>query len=282
MAAIGIDIASTDGNATPDWGAAQTQGHLRFVGLRAVEGVTPDPWYATYVNQLDARGIPHFPYLIMTPDLDTPEAQAHKALDIIGVINNHYFPLALDVEGDRRSLTAAQWLSWVTRAYRVIKAALKVPPLLYTSRTYWMDPDGMANLPAPELADTTPWWKYWPFPVHSKAVYAPDVVDQLAPPPAPPPWGNSWIVQQYQGDGINYPGFKSTTDMDRVHVQKQGTTGDSVKWVQARLPGLVIDGIFGPKTADTVKAFQTLRKITADGIVGLETTQLLSWVPPRT
>ncbi len=281
MATIGIDIASVDGNGTPDWSAAVQQGNLRFVGLRAVYGVTPDPWYPTYVNQLDARGIPHFPYLIMTANLDTPEAQAEKALAAVGTLNNHYFPLAIDVEGDRNGLTAPEWLDWVTRAYRVIKAALGVPPLLYTSQEYWIDPDGMDNLPAPELADCMPWVKYWPWPVDSQAVYNPTVIDQLPPPPCPPPFGASWIVQQIQGDAINYPGFKSTVDMDRLHVQKQGDVDDSVKWVQQRLPGLTIDGAFGPKTAAAVKAFQSLKKITVDGIVGLDTTQLLSWVAPR-
>lgn len=281
MATIGIDIASIDGNGTPDWGAAVVQGHLRFVGLRAVYGLTTDPWYATYVNQLDARGIPHFPYLIMTPNLGTPEDQAKKALAVIGTLNNHYFPLALDVEGNRNGLSAAQWLDWVLRAYRVIKDALGVPPLLYTSKVYWIDPDGMNNLPAPELADCLGWWKYWPYPVHAQAVYDPATVDSLSPPPAPPPWGNQWGIQQYMGDALGYPGFKATTDMDRVHVQKQGDNNDSVKWIQRRLPGLTVDGIFGPKTTDAVKTFQALKKVAVDGIVGLDTTQLLSWVPPR-
>src|SRR5438876_155208 len=160
MATIGIDIASIDGNGTPDWSAAVTQGHLRFVGLRAVFGLTKDPWYPTYVNQLDARGIPHFPYLIMTANLGTPEDQAKTALSAIGTLNNHYFPLALDVEGSRNGLSAAQWLDWVIRAKRVIENALGVPPLLYTSQVYWEDPAGMDNLPAPDLADCTPWVKY--------------------------------------------------------------------------------------------------------------------------
>lgn len=281
MATIGIDIASVDENGTPDWVKALGAGHLRFVGLRAVEGVTPDPWYPTYRRQLDAIGVPNFPYLIMTANLDTPEAQARKALDVVGTLNNHYFPLAIDVEGSRRGLTAAQWLDWVVRAKQVIQSALGVPPLIYSSRTYWIDPDGMNNLPAPELADCTPWWKYWPFPVDSQAVYDPAVIDKLAPPPAPPPWGTSWIIQQYQGDGLNYPGFKSTVDMDRIHVQRQGDQGDSVKWIQRRLAGLVVDGIFGPKTTAAVKSFQTAKKITVDGIVGLDSSQLLSWVPPR-
>jgi peptidoglycan hydrolase-like protein with peptidoglycan-binding domain len=281
MATIGIDIASIDGNGSPNWIAAQQQGHLRFVGLRAVYGMTADPWYPTYRTQLDAIGVPNFPYLIMTPNLDTPEAQAEKALAVVGTLNNHYFPLALDVEGNRNGLTAAQWLDWVTRAYRVIKDAIGVPPLLYTSHEYWIDPDGMNNLPAPELADCLGWWKFWPGPVDAPANYNPAYVDQLAPPPAPPPWEGAWGIQQYAGDAIRYPGFKSTVDMDRLNVQQQGAKGDSVKWVQARLPGIAIDAVFGPATTAAVKTFQAQKKITADGIVGLDTTALLSWVPPR-
>lgn len=281
MATIGIDIASVDGNGTPDWSKARTEGHLRFVGLRAAYGTAPDSWYPTYRTQLDAIGVPNFPYLFLRPNVDTPEAQAHKLLSIVGTLNDHYFPPAIDVEGDRNGLTAAQWLDWVVRAKRVIQGALGVPPLLYSSRTYWIDPDGMNNLPAPELADCTPWWKYWPYPVRSPAVYDPATVDKLSAPPAPPPWGTSWIIQQYQGDGLGYPGFKATTDMDRIHVQRQGDTGDSVKWIQRRLPGLVIDGAFGPKTDAAVKAFQTAKRLAVDGIVGLDTTQLLAWVPPR-
>jgi lysozyme len=281
MATIGIDIASVDGNRTPDWSAAQKQGHLRFVGLRAVYGVTADPWYPTYRRQLDAIGVPNFPYLIMTANLDTPEAQANAAINAVGTLNDHYFPMALDVEGSRNGLTPEEWLDWVIRAKRVIQAAIGVPPLLYTSHEYWIDPDGMNNLPAPELADCTGWWKYWPYPVDSQAVYDPAVVDRLAAPPAPPPCGNAWIIQQYMGDAIKYPGFKSTTDMDRLHMQKQGDKNDSVKWVQARLPSIAIDGDFGPATAAAVKTFQTSKKLAADGIVGLDTTQLLAWVPPR-
>lgn len=282
MATIGCDLASVDGNGTPNWQAAIQQGGLRFVGLRAVEGVTPDPWYGTYRTQLDAIGLPNFPYLIMTPNLDTPEAQAQKALDVVGTLNNHYFPLALDVEGNRNGLSAAEWLDWVTRAYDVIKAAIGVPPLLYTSHEYWIDPDGMNDLPAPQLADCLPWVKYWPYPVDSPAVYNASTIDALPPPPSPPPFGDAWIIQQQQGDAIHYPGFKSTTDMDRLNVQKQGAQGDSVKWIQRRLPSIAVDGIFGPATAAAVKTFQAQKKIADDSIVGLDTTQLLSWVPPRT
>lgn len=281
MTTIGIDIASVDENGVPNWTEARAKGHLQFVGLRAVEGLTADVWYPTYRRQLDAIGVPHFPYLLMTPSLATPEDQAKKALDIIGPLNNHYFPLALDVEGPRRHLTAPQWLDWVIRAKHVIEDAIGAPPLLYSSRTYWVDPDGMNNLPAPELADCTPWWKYYPWSTRSPAVYDPAVVDKLTAPPAPPPWGQSWIIQQFAGDALDYPGFRATVDSNRLHIQRLGDTGGSVKWLQKRLPGLVADGVFGPKTIEAVKTFQAAKKITADGIVGLATTQLLAWVAPR-
>lgn len=281
MATIGIDIASVDGNGTPDWNKARSEGHLRFVGLRAAEGLTPDSWYPTYRRQLDVIGVPNFPYLLLKPNLKTPEAQANKVLEIVGALNVRCFPLALDVEGDRRGLTAAEWLDWVVRAKRVIHEALGVPPLLYSSRTYWVDPDGMNNLPAPELDDCLGWWKLWPYPVRSNAVYDPALVDRLPQPPTPPPWKGAWGIHQYQGDAIHYPGFKSTVDMNRLHVQRQGDDGHSVKWIQQRLPGLIVDGVFGPKTAAAVKTFQTAQQIAADGIVGLDTAQRLAWVPPR-
>lgn len=282
MTTIGIDIASVDENRTPDWASARQQGHLQFVGLRAAEGLTPDTWYPTYRRQLDAIGVPHFPYLLLTANLDTPENQAQKALDVVGTLNNHYFPLALDVEGSRRGLTAAQWLGWVVRATRVIEETLGVPPLLYSSRTYWVDPAGMNNLPAPELADCLGWWKYYSLPTRSPANYDPAYVDQLAPPPAPPPWGTQFGIQQYAGDAVHFPGFKSTVDLNRLHVQQQGVTGDSVRWIQRRLPNLLVDGVFGPATGAAIKTFQSQKKIAADGVVGLETLQLLAWEPLRT
>jgi peptidoglycan hydrolase-like protein with peptidoglycan-binding domain len=281
MSTIGFDIASVDGNGTPDWAAASSTGRLRFAGLRAAEGLTPDSWYPTYRRQLDARGIPNFPYLRLVPNLSTPEAQVRAVLDVIGIFNDHYFPIALDVEGDRQGLTAEQWLDWVIRACREVRAALDVPPLLYTSRSYWIDPDGLDGLQAPELADCSGWWKFWPYPVGSQAVYAPSVVEHLPRPPAPPPFGSQWILQQYMGDALNYLGFRSTVDMDRLHVQQEGNSDDSVKWIQRRLPSIAVDGVFGPKTTAAVKMFQTRSKIASDGIVGLDTTQLLAWVTPK-
>lgn len=48
---------------------------------------------------------------------------------------------------------------------------------------------------------------------------------------------------------------------------KLGSTGFDVKQLQTKL-GIVADGIFGPHTADAVRAFQASHGLTADGVVG--------------
>lgn len=46
-----------------------------------------------------------------------------------------------------------------------------------------------------------------------------------------------------------------------------GSTGDAVRVAQANLPGVVIDGDFGPKTLAAVKAFQTAHGLKVTGLV---------------
>lgn len=53
---------------------------------------------------------------------------------------------------------------------------------------------------------------------------------------------------------------------------KTGSRGDSVKWLQYALKrlgfSLLVDGIFGPRTDEAVRAFQAERGLVVDGIVG--------------
>ncbi len=56
---------------------------------------------------------------------------------------------------------------------------------------------------------------------------------------------------------------------DRPELQ-QGSTGDSVRWVQLRV-GCVPDGKFGPLTERAVREFQSATGLTADGRVGPKT-----------
>jgi len=279
MATIGCDVASID-QESPNWQEARNQGGMRFASLRAALGLTQDPLYATRRAQLSDLGIPSFPYLALTPNLSTPEAQVDAALAHVGPLDRKCFPIALDVEGDRQGLSAAQWLDWVTRAHDRVRSSIGASPILYASRIYWEDPAGMGDLPAPTLVDSLGWWKYYPYPVNAPAVYVQATVDALAAPPAPAPWGDQWGIHQYQGDAEGFPGFSSFSDLNRIHVVNQGASGDTVRWIQRRLPGASVDGAFGPLTAKAVEAFQSSQGLTADGVVGLDTMQRLAWVPP--
>ena len=278
MTTIGIDIAASEGKGA-DWAKAKQQGHLRFVGLRCSYGTTPDAGYKAYVQQLDAAGVPHFPYLFNRWNVGTPHAQANAALDAAygGVLPNwHSFPLCIDVEGDRNGLSANDAYDWLLEIYKTVKASIGVEPLIYSSKVYWEDPAGMNNHPAPELAQCPLWPKFWPFPVRSQAVYDPAVVDKLPYPPMPASFLAAPLTQ-YQGDALGMPGMLSTCDMDRILVVKQGAKGSTVRWIQQRV-GAVVDGDFGPITAQKVAAFQTSRGLFADEIVGLDTWQALTWV----
>lgn len=86
-----------------------------------------------------------------------------------------------------------------------------------------------------------------------------------------------WVYGPYttvaQG-GNSSPGTGGTV------ILSSGATGQAVRDVQLRLQTLKyytgeIDGIYGPKTLDAVKRFQTAEKLELDGIVGPKTRQAL-------
>jgi peptidoglycan hydrolase-like protein with peptidoglycan-binding domain len=52
---------------------------------------------------------------------------------------------------------------------------------------------------------------------------------------------------------------------------RRGSTGDNVRYLQAALGGLKVDGIFGALTEKAVKKFQKEQKIQIDGVVGSQT-----------
>jgi hypothetical protein len=54
---------------------------------------------------------------------------------------------------------------------------------------------------------------------------------------------------------------------------KKGMVGTDVAALQINLPGVVVDGVFGPKTRQAVLALQRKYGLTADGIAGLMTQQ---------
>ncbi len=283
---VGIDV--WEGNdPTPVWDLAKDHGNLRFVIARAMENTTPDAKYKSYVQQCLAHGIPCSPYLMLRFGSEahgyTPEAQVKACLAFTGPLNHRYMPFAIDLEFPHgraaTGLTALQALDWLRRAWQTAKDLTGVAPIIYTSKTVWVDPDGMNDLQAPWIAESLLWPKYWPWPVGTPAVYEPSVVDRLGDPAIPPPWGSQWGIDQYMGDAPNYPGFTTVVDMNRMRLIQQGATGDTVKWIQRRV-GAKPDGIYGPDTKNRVMVFQQSHGLQVDGIVGYDTTSVLAWHNP--
>lgn len=117
-------------------------------------------------------------------------------------------------------------------------------------------------------------------------------------------WGGNYVTVK---DAMHYeiivPPFELTVDWDTVDVRnhpildtqplnlpvlQEGDKGPSVEYLQRKLnevgivhSDLVVDGHFGPKTLQAVKAYQRARKLTVDGIVGNQTwTSLNNNLPP--
>jgi peptidoglycan hydrolase-like protein with peptidoglycan-binding domain len=87
--------------------------------------------------------------------------------------------------------------------------------------------------------------------------------------------------------GLAQDGIVGPLTWPHVVVQtQQGSTGDAVRAVQSlgllRFPGdtpAVVDGSFGPDTADRVRNFQMQWGLTIDGVVGAQTWSFLVMAP---
>jgi GH25 family lysozyme M1 (1,4-beta-N-acetylmuramidase) len=278
---LGVDIASVDGNEHIDWSLAKANG-LRFIILRACYGTELDPSFHDYWKAAGTANVKRGAYLFLRFAGDaSPEVQVDAFLDIIGIPSPTDLPPTIDLEfpGGRRppGVSAKDALDFYLRAVEHFVRRCVFAPMTYTSYVVWVDPDGLANQKAPELTDTPLWVKYWPWPIHTIAHIDPMVVGALPTPPCPPPWGDSWAIEQYQGDAIKWPGFAATTDCDRFNQLGVGSSGGFVRWVQRRVKATV-DGQFGSQTASLVKVFQQSKGLVADGVVGLDTFGYLAQV----
>ncbi|MDQ0417932.1 N-acetylmuramoyl-L-alanine amidase [Croceifilum oryzae] len=79
--------------------------------------------------------------------------------------------------------------------------------------------------------------------------------------------------------GVAYSSGSSSTSTSSPsypgsHIRK-GSRGESVRMIQRRLGGLVVDGIFGEKTLSAVRLFQKRNDLVVDGIVGVNTWKAL-------
>jgi hypothetical protein len=103
-----------------------------------------------------------------------------------------------------------------------------------------------------------------------------------APTPKPQPKADARVktlqhqLNIYMGSKLVEDGIKGAKTVAAINsvcktTLKLNSKGATVKLLQARLGGLTIDGIFGANTLAAVKKFQTSKKLTVDGVVGVKT-----------
>ena len=299
MAQLGIDYANTDTISKPGvagFTQAKSAG-ARIVIPRGVFGrpehgqspVYLDTYWARDKDDIIAAGLVRSSYLFVCvptkarPDTPSPEVQVaafygYVQLDkpTLGKKPHDMVPF-FDVEMASDALSAEEYYDWILEIAKLLRSAFGAWPGMYTSDRVWTEV--LKGHAAGQLANCPLWIaKPWPWPTGSPvhldgaAGYEPNTI---------PEFSSAWQIFQYQGDGLGMPGFSpGAVDMNRCNIIKRGAKGATVKWIQARAGNLVVDGDFGPKTEACIKILQAQYALAADGIVGIDTTALLSWLNP--
>lgn len=286
---VGPDFASVDDNRNVNFAQAYKAGG-RFTIMRAVYGrpvkagtTAPflDPTWIAYNGSARAAGFRVSAYLFVcypqkgkfTPG---PDEQAQAYIDYVKLTPNVDWIPFFDVEETSDMLSADEMYAWTLRVAKKLWQFYGAWPGMYTSSRVWIE--NLRNHAAGELIECPLWLaKPWPWaigsPVHLDGApgYAPTPIAQ---------WGNQCWIYQYQGDGKGWPGFTSTTDVNRFMTTKRGAKGEQVKWVQRRV-GVTVDGDFGPATEAAVKTLQAKHGLSADGIIGPATFAVLGWLLPQ-
>jgi peptidoglycan hydrolase-like protein with peptidoglycan-binding domain len=299
MAQLGVDYANTDTIDKPGV-AGFTKAKAAGAGIiiprgifgRSAYGQTPvyrDAYWARDKADIVAAGLKRSSYLFVCvptkarPDTPEPAVQVKSFFDyvqldhpVLGQAPHDMVPF-FDVEQHSDLISPEAYYDWILEVGKLMRAAFGAWPGMYTSNRVWTEE--LKNHAAGQLVNCPLWIaKPWPWPVNS-----PVHLDG-APgynPTTIPEFNNAWSIFQYQGDSLGMPGFApGAVDMNRVNIIKRGATGGTVKWIQARAANLAVDGDFGPKTETRIKELQTQYALAADGIVGIDTTVMLSWLNP--
>jgi peptidoglycan hydrolase-like protein with peptidoglycan-binding domain len=290
-----VDYASSDNQpTTPGFDKAHAIGTqmaiVRAIGGRG-NGTIPfrDPYWARDKNAILGAGMNRSAYLFLNvprKGISTPPAtvQADAFGDYVGddlsAKNKQDGVPCLDVEEASDILSAEAYYAWVVEAATRLHELYGAWPCIYTARHIWAE--YLANHPAGVLANCPPPWiaKPWPVPPRSPAItngaqgYQPLTVPAFGD-------GTFWTNYQYQGDATGYAGFeRGICDLSRTNIVAEGSRGDFVRWVQARI-GATVDADFGPKTKQALAATQLEHGLVADGVCGISTSCVLQWLPAR-
>ena len=299
MAQLGVDYADTDTINKPGvagFTQAKSAGARivipRGVYGRPAHGQSPvylDSYWARDKNDIVAAGLVRSSYLFVcvptkaNPNPPSPEVQVaafygYVQLDkpTAGKKPHDMVPF-FDVEMASDTLSADEYYDWILKVAKLLRSAFGAWPGMYTSDRVWTEV--LKDHAAGQLINCPLWIaKPWPWatgtPVHLDGApgYNPTTILQF---------DGQWMIYQFQGDGLGMPGFTpGAVDMNRVNLVKLGTKGGTVKWIQARAGNIAVDGDFGPKTEARIKDLQAQYAMTADGIVGVDTFTLLTWLNP--
>lgn len=194
----GVDISNNNGSI----GWNELAKHAGFVYIKASEGAGwTDPNYHQYVNEAEARHIPHGAYEFFRPQASIDE-QVSTFLAQLGSMHEGDLPPMLDLEFLNDTAAAhAEWLdlSVTERANRVlaylhqIECATGVTPILYISPSFAHDVIGTQNF--------AKFAHYHIFVAHWGATS----------PTVPAPWSD-WNLWQY--DVADHVGYVQSTHLD--------------------------------------------------------------------
>jgi GH25 family lysozyme M1 (1,4-beta-N-acetylmuramidase) len=284
---FGVDTADWE-NQNADWLRAKAQVPIDFAIIRASGGGGPDHYFDRTWPKLNDAGLVRGAYLFLSFPRNgawpsNPVTQARAFIAKVRNLDEGDLAPSLDVEADnwqKTGMKPPQLLEGVRSAWKTLRDYYGVAPIIYTSRRVWIEVLG--NLPAPDLAESPLWVKYYPYPLRTPVHFDPQpFVGGRFNPSVPAPWGDSanWWIHQYQGDALNLPGFSRTVDMNRFNTMASGAAGDRVRWVQRRL-GIPQSGTFDDATERALRAFQSRKGIGADGVINPRTFAYLSRSTP--
>jgi lysozyme len=276
MALQGIDVSAYQNPV--NWATVANSG-IYYAFAKATEGETfVDPSFATNWATMRSAGIIRGAYHFFRPGKD-PRTQANNFLKALTpTLDGSDLPPVLDLEV-LDNLTPGVVLDRANQWLKIIESATGRKPIIYTFPVFWEErlgnPTQLANYPL------------WVANFGTQDPYVPSA------------W-KDWAFHQFSESGT-VAGIASNVDLNQFNgnhddlqklltskiLLRQGATGQVVVELQQKLRtnGFDIgslDGAFGPKTKTAVIAFQKVKGLVGDGIVGPATWAALTGPPKPT
>lgn len=309
MTQLGLDYASVDENAPPDftktYGAGARFAYLRksFIQYNTSHSafhLAADPHYARDAQHARDAGLVVGAYGFFSFHRNAPSAKEQVAnlRQATGeIVPGVDLPPCVDVEFPGKGIqdtgrTPAQVFKFLCEIITEMRTVFGCAPMVYTSHVQWHDSNGLGGPNGSELMNCPLWIKT---PYRLKAGQLPDIATPRVPHigPAvddthdywrvPLPWEHQgWWIQQYQGDAVGFAGFNKTIDLDLLSPLS-ATSHDTgrTSWLQRRLvskgTSLTANGVWGADTEHALRAFQSVHGLTPDGIVGVKSFAALCW-----